>query len=290
MNVETACRTNERIAELVDNLDDIITLPQVAARILMTINDPKSTPGDLHRIISHDPALVAGILKQVNSSYYTRSTKVDSVERAIVLLGYGAVRNLALSATVGKLFPPVDFCTHFGARDVWMHCIAVATVAREMARQYRKSIAESAFLAGIVHDVGLLVELQVCPDLLRKVCEKATAGEAPFSTLEMELIGCTHAELGAALARRWGFPDLCYAAAAYHHYPSMADPEQQPLVSLIYAADTLCCDDAIAFDLTAKNQLTDVVAGNDLVPPKVIEYARENLAALVGDAALALGV
>jgi len=289
MTVETVLRTKERIAELVDNLDGIVTLPQVATRILMTVNDPKSTPADLHRIIVHDPALVSGILRQVNSSYNAMAKKVDSVERAIVLLGYGAVRNLAMSATVGQLFKHVDLCDHFGARDVWMHCIAVASAARAMAERFCKPLAEPAFLAGLVHDVGLLVELQVCPGTLRQVCERATTGDAPFSTLELELIGCTHAELGGALAKRWGFPDFCQQAAAYHHYPSLADPEHHQLVALIYAADTLCCNDAIGFDLTAKEQFTDVVAANNLVPPQVIEYARENLPDLVGEATLALG-
>jgi HD-like signal output (HDOD) protein len=158
-----------------------------------------------------------------------------------------------------------------------------------MAKQFRKPLAEPAFLAGIVHDIGLLVELQVCPDRLMEVCRRATAGEAPFSTLELELIGCTHAELGGALARRWGFPAFCCAAAAYHHHPSLADAEHRQIVALIYAADTLCCDDAIGFDLTAKNQLTDEMSGDDMVPPKVIENAREILPSLVSDAMLVLG-
>lgn len=289
MTVETALRTDERIAELVDDLDSIIMLPQVASRILMTVNDPKSKPADLHRIVAHDPALVAGILKQVNSAYYARATTIDSVERAIILLGFDAVKNLAVSATVKQLFKNVQLCDQFGARDVWVHCVAVAAAAREMAKQYCKPLAEMAFLAGIVHDIGLLVELQVCPDKLRKVCELAVAGEAPFSTLEMDLIGCTHAELGAALATRWGFPDFCHAAAAHHHHPLLADAPHQQLLSLIYVADTLCCDDAIGFDLTANRQLTDTVASNDLVPPRVIEYARNNLPDLVSDAILALG-
>jgi HD-like signal output (HDOD) protein len=289
MTVETALRTDERIAELVDDLDSIIMLPQVASRLLMTVNDPKSSPADLHRIIAHDPALVAAVLKQVNSAYYSRTTKVDSVERAIVLLGYEAVKTLALSATVKQLFKNVDLCDEFGGRDVWIHCVAVAAAAREMAKQFCKPLAEQAFLAGIVHDIGLLVELQVCPEKLRKVCQLATAGEAPFSTLELDLIGCTHAELGAALATRWGFPDFCHAACAFHHHPLLADAEHQRIVSLIYVADTLCCEDAIGFDLTAKDQLPDTAAGKDLVPPATIEYARNNLANLIGDAVLALG-
>ena len=104
------------------------------------------------------------------------------------------------------------------------------------------------------------------PISFEKVCELAAAGEASFSSLELDLIGCNHLKLGGALAVKWGFPDFCRAAAAYHHMPALADPEHQQLVSLIYVADTLCCDDAIGFDLTAKGQFTDTAAGNDQVP------------------------
>jgi putative nucleotidyltransferase with HDIG domain len=289
MAIDTILNVKERISRLVDDLDSIITLPEVAARIIETVNNPKSTPADLHRIISHDPALVSQILHRVNSSYYARNTKIDSVERAIIMLGFHAVENLAISATVGQMFKPVKLGDDFTARDLWTHCVAVAAAAREMARQYCKPLAEPAFLAGLIHDVGLLVELQVCPDELREVCRRAATGKVPFNALEFEMIGCNHAELGAALAQRWGFPDFCRAAAGYHHHPALADPEHRKIVALVYAADTLCCDDAIGFDLTAKDQLTDPVAGQDLVPPAVIEHTRENLPKLISDAIMVLG-
>jgi putative nucleotidyltransferase with HDIG domain len=284
MSMETVLRTNERIAEIVDNLHTIITLPEVAVRILATVNDPRSTPADLHKIIAHDPALVSRILQRVNSSFYSRRNKVGSVERAIVLLGFDNVQNLAITATLGQIFQPVNIGDDFTARDLWTHCVAVAATARAMARSVCPAMAEGAFLAGLVHDVGLLVELQVCPDKLAQVCRIAKSGRTAFSIAEYDLIGCNHAELGGALAEKWGFPDFCRAAASYHHHPALAEPEHRQLVALVYAADTICCQDAIGFDLTANDQIADVVAGDNMVPLRVLEETREQLPQLISDA------
>src|SRR5207248_9107219 len=99
--VETILRTDERIRQRVGELDSILTLPEVAARIIATVNDPNSRVADLHRIISHDPALVSRVLRLANSSFYGRATRVDSVERAFALLGFEAVRTRATTPTTG---------------------------------------------------------------------------------------------------------------------------------------------------------------------------------------------
>jgi putative nucleotidyltransferase with HDIG domain len=287
MSIETALYTNERVSRLVGSLEDIATLPEVTAQIIATVNSPHSTAAELHRIIAHDPSLVSRILKVVNSSFYRRRNEIDSVERAIVLLGFDAVHNIAVSASVGAIFTHENLCDDFTARDLWTHSVAVAAAARAMARQISAPLADAAFLAGIVHDVGLLVELQVCKQKLKQVCQGAQRSIAPFSTLEYEAIGCNHEELGAALAHKWGFPDFCRAAAAYHHHPSLADAANQQIAAIIYAADTLCCHDAIGFNLTAVDQIAETVAFEGIIPMEVIENAREELPQLVSDAILA---
>jgi HD-like signal output (HDOD) protein len=289
MSIEIALQTNERIAEFIDKLDCIATLPEVTARITAIVNDPKSSAGDLHRIISHDPALVTRILKLANSSLYARRNRIDSVERAIVMLGFDAVHNLAVTATIGQIFGHVDLCNDYSARDLWTHCVAVAAASRAIAGRFCKPLAEPAFLAGLIHDVGLLVELQLCPDDLRRLCAAAQSSTTPFTALELEIIGCNHAELGAALAQRWGFPEFCRAAAAYHHHPSLAETDQAEIAAIVYAADTLCCEDAIGFDLTAKTQVAETVGFESLVPLGVIEDIRGNLPAVVSDAILVFG-
>lgn len=286
MTIEKALGTDERVAQLVGNLDSIATLPEVTVQITEVVNDPDSTATDLHRIISHDPSLVSRILKLANSSLYARRYKVDSVERAIVLLGFEAVHNLAITATIGQLFKHVSLSGDYSARDLWTHSVAVAAAAREIARRIRPGLAEQAFLAGLMHDVGLLAELQVCPKKLDAICEATKCVNASFVAIELEQIGCNHAEIGAALAQRWRFPETCRVAAAYHHYPSLAEPEYRQMAAIVYVADTLCCHDAIGFDLTANQQLPDTVGFAGLVPLDVIEWAQENLPELISDAIL----
>lgn len=284
MSIEFALRTRERIAELVDNLDSIATLPEVTARITAAVNDPKSTAGDLQRIISHDPALVSRILKAVNSSFYGLRSHIESVERAIVLLGFASVRNIAVTATIGNLFSHQNLCDDFTARDLWTHCVAVAAAAREMARKISVPLAEQAFLAGLLHDVGVLVELQVCPQKLSQICHLAKSSGIPFNMIELDQLGCNHEELGAALSQKWGFPEFCRAAAGCHHFPDMAEPEYRQMAAIIYAADTICCQDAIGFNLTAIHQIMDTVGFEGLLPLDVLEYAQQNLPQLVSDA------
>src|SRR5881394_757917 len=162
---------------------------KVTTRIVQTVEDPRSTASQLHKIVGHDPALVTRILKVVNSAFYGLPGQIGSVERAIVLLGLNAVKNLAVAASLGQLFRGVKLCEGFTAKDLWTHCIAVAVTARELARQMKVPIADEAFLAGLIHDTGILVSLQVWPDKLKTACETARTTERDFCEIEREIVG-----------------------------------------------------------------------------------------------------
>src|SRR5438270_7501103 len=99
--------------EAVRKVTTIATLPEVTAKIVTTVEDPKSTASQLHKIVSHDPALVTRILKVVNSAFYGLPGQIGSVERAIVLLGLNAVKNIAVAASLGQLFRSVKLCEGF---------------------------------------------------------------------------------------------------------------------------------------------------------------------------------
>src|SRR5262245_7062540 len=205
----TTIEPNELVKKMVKQVSAIATLPEITAQIIRTVEDPKSTAQNLHKIVSHDPALVTRILKVVNSSFYGLPGQIASVERAIVLLGLNAVKNLAVAASLGQLFRGVKLCDGFTARDLWTHCIAVAVTARQLAREMKLQIADEAFLAGMIHDVGILISLQIWPAKVQTACSKAKAGEADFVTLEREHIGVDHQTLGSHLAEKWKFPRSC---------------------------------------------------------------------------------
>ena len=109
----------------------------------------------------------------VNSSFYGLPGQIASIERAIVLLGLNAVKNIAVAASLGQLFRSVKLCEGYTAKDLWTHCIAVGVTARELARQTKMPIADEAFLAGMIHDLGILVALQSTPEQMGNICATA---------------------------------------------------------------------------------------------------------------------
>lgn len=246
-------------ASIVDDVQELAVLPEVTSRILATVDDPDSTPRDLYHIIERDPSLVSKVLKLVNSSFYARSHPIDSVERAIVLLGFDAIYNLAVAASMGRLFRGVRLCETFTARDLWTHSVAVAVTARELARRTHRHLAEEAFLAGLMHDVGLLVALEAYPVKLSKLCQTASNDVRGFIDLEQRIVGIDHQQLGGELARRWRFPPAVQATITSHHQLENSHPFQE-IVSLVHVADVLCCNagDAahppLGFNLTAIRQ------------------------------------
>src|SRR5204863_9853533 len=109
----------------------------ITARCIHTDEDPKSTAAGLHKIVSHYPALGTRILKFVNSAFYGLPGQIASIERAIVMLGLNAVKNIAVAASLGQLFRGVKLCEGFTAKDLWTHCVAVAVTSRELSKGMR---------------------------------------------------------------------------------------------------------------------------------------------------------
>src|SRR5437868_11848424 len=180
------------LQDIIKKVTTIATLPEVTAKIIQTVEDPKSTAASLHQIVAHDPALVTRILKVVNSAFYGLPGQIGSVERAIVLLGLNAVKNIAVAASLGQLFRGAKLCEGFTARDLWTHCIAVGVAARDLAKQMKLPLADEAFLAGLIHDIGIVMSLQTVPDQLRAVCEAARTSGRDFCQVEREVIGADH--------------------------------------------------------------------------------------------------
>lgn len=290
MSTATAQDPKELIKVALAKLNAIATLPEITAKIIQTVEDPKSSAATLHKIVSHDPALVTRILKVVNSAFYGLPGQIASVERAIVLLGLNAVKNIAVAASLGQMFRGVKLCDGFTARDLWSHCIGVAVVSRELAKQAKLPLADEAFLAGMIHDIGILVSLQTWPEQLRAVCEKVRTSDQAFVDIEREIVGVDHEALGTALAERWQFPKSCQLVAGHHHEPASLTDGSRTLVGIVHIADTLCCQAKHGFPLTAQHQqLAPDIAQTIGIDPAVVEKTRANLSTIINNASSFLG-
>lgn len=248
-----------QVAKLaLSKIGDIATLPEVTTRIITVVDDPKSTARDLHNIIKNDPALASKILKVVNSAFYGLPGQVSEIDRAIVLLGLSAVKNIAISASISRLFTAERISDKFTARDIWKHSVAVAVATRQIAVQLgKRAFAEEAFLAGLIHDLGILVERQAFPEALAEVIREASRCNRPFYELEQEIIGADHQMLGSALGAKWKFPRGLQTVLGYHHKVENLGADHRLLPVMIYIADTLCCHERFGFHLTAADQSVD---------------------------------
>jgi HD-like signal output (HDOD) protein len=195
-----------------------------------------------------------------------------------------------VAASLGQLFRGAKLCEGFTAKDLWTHCIAVAVAAREMAKQMKAPIADEAFLAGMIHDIGILVSLQLWPEQLREVCDIARRDGRPFREVEQEKFGgVDHQMLGQALTEMWKFPRPCQLVAGYHHEPATLGDDNRLLVSLVYTADVICCQSKHGFNLTALNQALDGGGAGEAIDPAIAAKVAENLDALIGGANTLLG-
>jgi len=253
------------LQKMVARVTEISSLPEITTRIVQVVEDPRATARDMHDIVRSDPALAAKILKVVNSAFYGLPAQIASLERAIVMLGLSAVKNIALAASLSRIFRAQAICEQFAARDLWRHCIAVAVAARAIADAGRSPHVDEAFVAGLVHDLGLLVAQQLFPAKLQEVANTYLShpqGGQSFCALETRALGADHQALGYALAVRWKFPPgLCHAIA-YHHEPGCLQTELRASVAAVSVADSVCCQMRCGFWLTAAHQpVTDETLG-----------------------------
>jgi HD-like signal output (HDOD) protein len=155
-----------------------------------------------------------------------------------------------------------------------------------MAKQMKLPIADEAFLAGMIHDLGLLVALQTSPEQLRQACEQAKATGRPFCEIEREIMGVDHQQLGGALAELWKFPRSCQLVASHHHNPATLADQNRMLVTLVYVADTICCQAGVGFTLTAANQkLEEAELAAVRIDQTVIDRTKSTLNDLIANAA-----
>jgi len=235
----------------ISEVGEIATLPEITVKIIQIVENPRSTARDLHDVIKNDPALSARILKVVNSAFYGLPGQIASVDRAIVLLGLSAVKNIAIAASMTRLFNGGAQIEGFNGLEVWKHSVAVAVACKLLAAAQGKPSMEEVFLAGLIHDLGLLVERQVHARKIVEVISRHKAEPRPFCDIENEIIGADHQAFGMGLATKWRFPRPLCLAIGYHHKPMTLAPEHQPLPSLVHIADVIACKSQIGFCQTA---------------------------------------
>lgn len=222
-----------------DLLQRAITLPSTPATFVQineAVSNPRSTSAQLVSIISMDPGLCATLLRIVNSAFYGFSFHVDTVSRAIAIIGTSALSSIALASSVITMFKNIS-TELLNMRSFWMHSIACGTIARIIASYTRTNVPERFFVAGLLHDIGRLALLIYMPDKMKYALVEARQKRAALDGLEVELLGVSHTELGGELAKKWRLPPALERAIRFHHSCDQAGASNES--AIVHVADII---------------------------------------------------
>ncbi|MCX7934741.1 MAG: HDOD domain-containing protein [Planctomycetota bacterium] len=223
------------ISSLIADIGELPTLPDVVARLNRLISDPKTSAADINDVISRDLALSAKILKLVNSPYYGFPRRITTITYAVVILGFNAVRNLALSASIVDIFDRKS-TKGFDLKALWQHSIGAALAATALARRVEHALQDDAFTAALLHDIGKVAMNQFRKDDLRCVVAEIEAADCLFLEAEQRRLFYDHPQLGGALLEHWNLPPQIVSAVRCHHAPAAANRDVR-LGSLVHLAD-----------------------------------------------------
>jgi len=216
--------------------DSLLSMPQSLSQILSMINADDFSMDDLAAVIMKDPSLTSKVLKMANSAFYRQRAQISTVNQALVMLGVTQVKCLALSTSVFQT-ELLEKKYNIDFRDMFSHFISVALGSRMLAEAADFRDTEEAFVAGLLHDIGLVFFINHFPDDYRKVIDNIKR-YPDLIEAEKNILGIDHATIGQMLAEKWNFPPgLCEAVGRHHHLPDKI--EKTEVVHFVQLSDLI---------------------------------------------------
>jgi len=248
----------EDLSNLIQQTQDLPSFPAAVQRATALANDPKASAADLAKLIEVDPVLTARILRVTNSAFYGLSRQISTAKEAVVVLGFSAVRSLAVAVSTMKMFK-VSNSRLFNHRRFWLHSTCCALVAQQLCRLGRLPWADEVFTAGLLHDIGKIVLHQYANESFLSLLSTQKAEKKLDIETERKSINTDHAQVGQQLAERWRLPVALCEAIGLHHQPIGAG-EHTRFAILCGLADYIC----------TANEISSVVNGGR--PPDLSHF------------------
>jgi len=203
------------VEALIDEVDELLSLPDAAIRLNALLSEPDVTTAEIAEVVSLDPALAARVLRAVNSAYFGLRSRVDTISKAITMIGTSELQSLVLATSAAQAFKNIS-CKLIDMESFWQHSVRAALAARGFAESCLSRHRERVFLAALMHDIGKLVLYHQLPGESTRILESVLAGRAQEEA-EMSVLGYTHADVGAALLERWNLPSSLHVPVRHHH-------------------------------------------------------------------------
>jgi len=215
----------------------LASLPMIYTRLTEAIANPRASTMQIADIIASDSALTARLLRLVNSAFYAFSSRIDTVQQAVLLIGTQPIRDLALATSVLSVFPGIP-SELVSMQSFWEHSITTGVTARLLATFCNERRAERFFVAGILHEIGRLLLFALRSDAARAALTRSLREGEPLIVAEHAAFGFDHAEAGGAILEAWKLPEDLQAIVRCHHAPAEAGHYQRD-AALVHVADVI---------------------------------------------------
>ncbi|MBN1970190.1 MAG: HDOD domain-containing protein [Candidatus Delongbacteria bacterium] len=209
----------EEIKSRILSISDLPTLPTVATEVMSLADDPDTSINDLVEVIHNDPSITGKILRIANSAFYGMRQKIDTISRALVVLGMNEVNNLVTSISVFSAFPQSSDKESFNREKFWEHCAVTGEVSKAISNRLGLKAMGVAFTSGLLHDIGKIILDQYFHDEFMDAFSMSKARDIPLFEAEREIFGVNHSQIGGWLGEKWRLPPNLIDAITFHHKP-----------------------------------------------------------------------
>jgi putative nucleotidyltransferase with HDIG domain len=240
---------SKMLASLVGSLQELPSLPRAYAELRNALADPDCSIDQVVKIVEQDVAITAKVLQLVNSAFFGVTREISDIRTAVSYLGMTILQNLVLSVEVFRTFLPKKAIPGFSLEEFHHHAQLTARIASEIGKKVRMTSAVG--VAALLHDVGKLVIAARAPEHLTRAMQGVREDRRPLYMIEEELVGVSHAEVGAYLLSMWGLPSPVVEAVAHHHHPERVAQEKIDMISVVYLANMLAHEHANSKEETA---------------------------------------
>jgi len=225
-------------SELVKESVELVSLPDIVMTVNEMIVNPRFDANDIGEVIGNDAGLTTRLLKIVNSAFYGFKSKIDTVARAITVVGIEDLRNLVLATSAVDTFNkiPQDLVD---MTDFWICNVQRGVIARLLAKKCLVLQPERLFVSGLLSDIGALLMYSKLPDPCREILLVAEDNKRLVPGLELELFGYTHADVAYELIKLWQLPESLREAVGCHLNPEAANDHHVD-AHIVYLANRLC--------------------------------------------------
>lgn len=247
---------------LINDVNKLVSLPDVYYRLESLIEQPTSTLHDFADVLSLEPDICARLLSLANSAFYSFPASIESIGKAVQIIGVRQIRELVLATSVVKVFNQMPLGM-VDMKSFWEHSVAVGVFAKSIGQYCHLSQPERFYVAGLLHDIGRLLFFLKMPGLMHDLLIQRESREELLYVLEHENLSYTHAEAGGRLLEKWRVPDSIHEPVGFHHNPQGSD-EYSSVTAAVHVADAWVNKHQIGssgerFDLTIAPEALEIL-------------------------------